>query len=93
MTDNAEIDDSSNEFNFDNWAAKINLPRKVTQTLRQEELISKQLIVLLSETDLKGLGLPLGCVKLITREIQEWETTDSTVSGESQMPIDSSSAS
>ena len=37
----------SDEFYFDTWATKLGLPRKVTQILRQEELLSKHALSLL----------------------------------------------
>lgn len=58
------------QFNFDSWCGKLNLSRKVIQILRNEELCTKDALELISESDLKSLGLPLGCVKLIIKDIQ-----------------------
>ena len=72
MTEKETVD-----FNFESWANSLKLPRKVTQVLRQEELCSKEAISLLEQKDLKELGLPVGCVKLILRDIQLWNGAQS----------------
>lgn len=61
------------EFNFDNWATEIGLTRKVTQILRQEELITKRALCLTELQDLKGLGLPLGTIKVILDEVRKFK--------------------
>ena len=57
------------EIKFEELVTKLNLSRKVTQTLRTEELVAKDTIILLEERDLKEIGLPIGAVKLILLEI------------------------
>ena len=54
MSDTEENDCSSEtqEFNFEEWTNALKLSRKVCQTLRVEELTSKETIALLNEGDL-----------------------------------------
>jgi hypothetical protein len=49
-----DVIEATSDFNFETWIAELNLPRKVSQILRQEELTSKETLALLSESDLKG---------------------------------------
>ena len=59
------------DFNFDTWATELGLSRKVTQILRQEELITKRALSLIEMKDLKELGLPLGTIKVIMDELRK----------------------
>lgn len=78
MSDQEEIrNDVVEEFNFDEWAGNKKLSRKVTQILRQEELTTKDTLKLLQDSDLKQLGLPLGAVKTIMVEINNWNCVES----------------
>jgi hypothetical protein len=65
--------EATSGFAFEAWITELNLPRKVSQILRQEELTSKETLSLLSENDLKGLGLPLGCTKVILEQVRKWK--------------------
>lgn len=65
------------EFSFEEWAAKLKLSRQVTQTLRKEELTSRDTIKLLTERDLKEMSLPIGAIKLILVSISEWNSDGS----------------
>ena len=51
-----ETQDITSEFNFDEWASSLGLSRKITQILRQEELVSKEALSLLELKDLKELN-------------------------------------
>ena len=66
-------------FNFDTWATDIKLSRKVTQILRQEELVTKEALTLVSESDLKTIGLPLGSIKVLIQEVKSWKSEEATV--------------
>ena len=46
-----ETQDITSEFNFDEWASSLGLSRKITQILRQEELVSKEALSLLELKD------------------------------------------
>ena len=48
-----ETQDITPEFNCDEWALSLELSRKITQILRQEELVSKEALSLLELKDLK----------------------------------------
>lgn len=69
MASDTVVDIETDDFNFDSWCSGLNLPRKVTQILRTEELCSREAITLMSESDFKSIGLPLGCVKLIMKDL------------------------
>ncbi|KAH3711853.1 hypothetical protein DPMN_071528 [Dreissena polymorpha] len=81
-----EVVRDNSDFQFDNWAVDLKLPRKVIQQLRQEELVTKEALLLVEESDLKALGLPLGCTKLITQEIRKWKGSISPASGNQMSP-------
>ncbi|KAH3711812.1 hypothetical protein DPMN_071486 [Dreissena polymorpha] len=81
-----EVVRDNSDFQFDNWAVDLKLPRKVIQQLRQEELVTKQALLLVEEIDLKTLGLPLGCTKLIIAEIRKWKGSVSSASGNQLSP-------
>ena len=74
----AENQVQNTEFNFDTWVTELNLPRKVSQILRQEELTTKDTLILLNEGDVKSLGLPLGSAKLLIKVIKEWQAESVT---------------
>jgi len=74
-----EVVRDNSDFQFDNWAVDLKLPRKVIQQLRQKELVTKEALLLVEESDLKALGLPLGCTKLIIQEIRKWKGSISCV--------------
>lgn len=67
MSDTEESS-TSTEFNFEAWLVELKIPRKV---LHQEELVMTDSFVLIGESDLKGLSLPLGSVKIISQEISK----------------------
>ena len=70
------------EFIYDTWATELSLPLKVTQILRQEELLSKHALSLLETKDLKELGLLLGTIKVIMADIRSWKSqTDDANTG------------
>ncbi|KAH3816517.1 hypothetical protein DPMN_118033 [Dreissena polymorpha] len=81
-----EVDRGKSDFKFDNWAVSLNLPPRVIQQLQQEELVTKEVLLLVEESDLKALGLPLGCTKLIMREISKWKGSISPASGNQLNP-------
>lgn len=60
-------------FNFDDWANGLGLKRPVTQTLRNEDLTTKETLLLLEPKDLKELGMSVGTIKLLQREIEQWK--------------------
>ena len=60
-----ETKDITSEFNFDELASSLGLSRKITQVLRQEELVSKEALSLLELKDLKELSFPMGTIKII----------------------------
>lgn len=64
--------EENEEFNFEHWAKQLNLPKKVQQILSKEELTSKESLQLLDVQDLKEMGLPLGCTKLIMKSVNKW---------------------
>ena len=70
---------STPEFNFDEWASSLGLSRKITQILRQEELVSKQALSLLEMKDLKELNFPMGTTKIILHDIAKWTTLQTNV--------------
>jgi hypothetical protein len=80
MSDTEQESTEISDFNFDEWSSRLGLSRKVTQIMRQEELTSKDVLALLELKDLKELGFPLGTIKLLMREIEQWNT--STIHGE-----------
>ena len=71
--DTHETQDVPTDFNFDEWAASLNLSRKITQVLRQEELTSKEALSLIELKDLKELNFPMGTTKVIMRDINKWK--------------------
>ena len=58
--DTRETQDVPTDFNFDEWAASLNLSRKITQVLRQEELTSKEALSLIELKRLKGVEFSYG---------------------------------
>ena len=76
-------------FNFDEWANNIGLKRPTTQTLRNEDLTSKETLILLEQKDMKELGLTMGTIKLIQKQIDQWKNVKDTepVSTESVDPV------
>ena len=64
------------EFDFDQWALDLGLNRKTTGILRQQELCTRQVLVMLTESDLRELGLVLGQRKLLQSAIQAFRSTD-----------------
>ena len=76
-------------FNFDEWANNIGLKSPATQTLRNEELTSKEMLILLEQKDMKELGLTMGTIKLIQKQIDQWKNVKDTepVSTESVDPV------
>ena len=60
-----ETKDITSEFNFDELASSLGLSRKITQVLRQEELVSKETLSLLELKDLKELSFPMGTIQII----------------------------
>ncbi len=54
-----------NEFNFDQWVTNIGLNRKATQVLRSQDCVCRESLSLLSDMDVKSLGLTLGQSKLL----------------------------
>ncbi|KAH3843103.1 hypothetical protein DPMN_116610 [Dreissena polymorpha] len=75
-----EVVSDNSDFQFDNWAEDLKLPGKVIQQLRQEELVTKEALLLVEESDLKALSLPLGCTKLLIQEILKWKGSVSPAS-------------
>ena len=73
MSDNEETNTAPPAFNFDDWASSLGLKRPVTQTLRNEELVTKEALLLLEPKDLKELGLTIGSVKIIMNDIDKWK--------------------
>ena len=71
--------DLTPEFNFDEWASSLGFGRKITQILRQEELVSKQALSLLELKDLKELNFPMGTTKIILHNIAKWTTVHTNV--------------
>ncbi|KAH3849345.1 hypothetical protein DPMN_091744 [Dreissena polymorpha] len=57
-------------FNFDTWCSELQLSRKVTQILRQEDIVTWDVIRLLAESDLKQIGVTLGAIKVIMVNIK-----------------------
>lgn len=74
-----ETQDITSEFNFDEWASSLGLSRKITQILRQEELVSKEALSLLELKDLKELNFPMGTTKIILHDIAKWTTVQTNV--------------
>ena len=76
-------------FNFDEWANNIGLKRPATQTLRNEDLTSKETLILLEQKDMKELGLSMGTIKFIQKQIDQWKNVKDTepVSTESVDPV------
>ena len=76
-------------FNFDEWANNIGLKCQATQTLRNEDLTSKETLILLEQKDMKELGLTIGTIKLIQKQIDQWKNVKDTepVSTESVDPV------
>jgi len=66
------------EFNFDTWATSLKLSRKVTQSLRTEELCTKEALILLEAKDLKEIGLPIGAVKIIMHWVRKCISSDNS---------------
>ena len=58
-------------FNFEDWCRDFGLSRKTTQTLRQEELLSKRTLLMLNEEDIASFGLPLGQKKLLVQGVAD----------------------
>ena len=73
MSDNEDTNVAPLAFNFDDWANSLGLKRPVTQTLRNEELVTKEALILLESKDLKELGLTMGSVKMIMNDINKWK--------------------
>ena len=71
--DTHETQDVPTDFNFDEWAASLNLSRKITQVLRQEELTSKETLTLIELKDLKELNFLMGTRKVIMSDINKWK--------------------
>ena len=71
--DTHETQDVPTDFNFDEWAISLNLSRKITQVLRQEELTSKEALSLIELKDLKELNFPMGTTKVILSDINKWK--------------------
>ena len=71
--DTHETQDVPTDFNFDEWAASLNLSRKITQVLRQEELTSKEALSLIELKDLKELSFPMETTKVIMSDINKWK--------------------
>lgn len=57
-------------FNFVDWAASLGLKRSATQSLRQDACTTKDGLTLLEARDLKELGLTMGTIKILDREIK-----------------------
>ncbi|KAH3752693.1 hypothetical protein DPMN_187318 [Dreissena polymorpha] len=57
-------------FNFDSWCSELELSRKVTQILRKEDIVTWDAIQLLTESDLKQIGVTLGAIKVIMVNIK-----------------------
>ncbi|KAH3737460.1 hypothetical protein DPMN_044053 [Dreissena polymorpha] len=63
-------DETEKPFNFDSWCSELQLSRKVTQILRQEDIVTWNVIRLLTESDLKQIGMTLGAIKVIMVNIK-----------------------
>lgn len=96
MSDNeggAEGGEPQAVFNFDDWAASLGLKRNATQLLRQEDCTSKEALMLLEARDLKELGLTMGTVKILEREIKKMKCAEQgqpirmDASGENGPPV------
>ena len=74
-----ETQDIIPDFNFNEWASSLGLSRKITQILRQEELVSKEALSLLELKDLKDLNFLMGTTKLILHDIAKWTTVQTNV--------------
>jgi len=44
------------------------------QIFRQEELVTKEALTLVSESDLKTIGLPLGSIQVLLQEVKLWKS-------------------
>lgn len=88
-----ETVDITQEFNFDEWASSLGLSRKITQILRQEELVSKEALSLLELKDLKELNFPMGTTKIILHDFAKWTTVQSNVTDTVPMELNMQSTS
>ena len=83
MAGDSDVGEEGTEdiFNFDEWANSIGLKRPATQMLRNEELTSKEALILLEQKDMKELGLTMGTTKLIQKQIAQWKDVKGTDPG------------
>ena len=72
-------------FSFDDWTNNIDLRNPATQTLGN----SKETLILLDPRDMKELGLTIGYIKLIQKQIDQWKDVKVTepISFESVDPV------
>ncbi|KAH3774246.1 hypothetical protein DPMN_175622 [Dreissena polymorpha] len=62
--------ETEKQFNLDSWCSELQLSRKVTQILRREDIVTCDVIRLLTESDLKQIGVTLGAIKVIMTNIK-----------------------
>ena len=65
---NQEAEENQNEianFDFEQWAKDSGLTRECTALLREEDLSKQVVLCMLTDTDIRGLGLSLGQTKLL----------------------------
>ena len=80
MAGDSDVGEEGTEdtFNFDEWANNIDLKRPATLILRNEELTSKEMLIFLEQKDMKELGLTMGTIKLIQKQIAQWKDVKDT---------------
>ncbi|KAH3859465.1 hypothetical protein DPMN_102280 [Dreissena polymorpha] len=81
-----EGDRDNSDFQFDDWVVDLKLPCPIIQQLRQEERVTKEALLLVEESNLKAIGVPFGCTKLIIQEIWKWKGSVSPASGNQLNP-------
>ncbi len=62
-----------NDFKFDEWANDIGLTRKTTTILREQDLVAKSALVLVSEVEMSKIGLTLGQFKVLMAAIVKFK--------------------
>jgi hypothetical protein len=69
-------DNTTDDFPFDEWTRKVGLNRKTTAILRDNDLVSKVALSLITEVDVVGIGLTLGQRKVLISAIQEFKVSN-----------------
>jgi len=57
------------------------------QIFRQEELVTKEALTLVSESDLKTIGLPLGSIQVLLQEVKLWKSENSQPELQWNLPL------